>query len=211
MIDYNKHINNLLKKSEYNRIDHIPQPEMFTGGLRLMKHPLPQYDSSPSTLSVSGGSRKSKKMMMMEGSGFFDDVGNAFKSIVNNPIVEKIAPIAATALLAAGRNKKVHPHKYLMMHPDLAKHILNHPKGGSFLSSIENIVNKVSKNPIVQKIADKGIDKIVDIGLKKLEGGKIPKDKKKSTVRGELVKKIMKEKKLNLAQASKYIKANNLY
>lgn len=91
--------------------------------------------------------------------------------------------------------------------------------------AVQAVVSEIAKDPEVQKavvgqittlIKGKATDNVVE-ETPALEGGKLKKSKTprgKSdgrAKRAEIVKKVMKEHNLKLIEASKYVKANNLY
>lgn len=143
------------------------------------------------------------------GGDFLDDVGN---------VVGKLAPLAPLLMGLGGRKKRASK------------------KGGLSFGDIGNAISKVADKalpivtPVLQKAGEEFIKKKLGLGRMKKGGMHMPLGEmvessvpmgagvgcgmsggKKVNKRAEIVKKVMREKGMKMIEASKYVKAHNLY
>ena len=146
--------------------------------------PITQALTAKAVEKINGAGRKPRTKRMQGGSPFsdaWDDIAERVKPVVQ-PISEALTKKAVSAI-GSGRKPRT-----------------KRMQGGSpFSDAWDDIAERVK--PVVQPISEALTKKAVSA-----IGGKMKKQNK----RGEIVKKIMKEKGLNLPMASKYVKEHNL-
>ena len=219
MDEYNRLIAARILDGYDNLIKKTDQPVMFGSG-RPRKFVLPgstEYDY-PSSLSV--GTMDNQKPALLSGVNEFTKSFPVKKRGVKAPVV------------TAGNVSN--PRKVGGAKHTPIENLEDDLEGGAFnfgkaLKSVTKPLGKLATTA-VSKVASKAIDEapmmMMAAGKKKkskkmvgtdpstytpvecLEAGAKPK---RTNKRGQLVSKIMKEKGLSLVEASKYIKANNLY
>ena len=147
--------------------------------------PITQALTAKAVEKINGAGRKPRTRKMAGGSGFtdfYDDMASRLKPVVQ-PISEALTKRAVSAI---GSGRKPRTRKMA--------------GGSGFTDFYDDMASRLK--PVVQPISEALTKKAVSA-----IGGKVKKPNK----RGEIVKKIMKEKGLNLPMASKYVKEHNLY
>lgn len=118
------------------------------------------------------------------------------------------------------RTKKSMPKKHTMMEPMIMHEKLYpcpHCQGSGFLSDAFNFVKRKARElvPTVGNLVHPGLGNAVDSALKHFGVGKPKKAKRKLSEkqkkRNDLVKKVMKQRKVSLPEASKIVKEEGLY
>jgi hypothetical protein len=131
------------------------------------------------------GSGRRRRATMHAGSGFsdfYDDMASRLKPVVQ-PISEALTNKAVAKINGSGRRRRATMHA-----------------GSGFTDFFDDMAERLK--PVVQPISE---------ALTKRAVTAINGAGRKPNKRGEIVKKIMKEKGLNLPMASKYVKEHNLY
>jgi len=159
-----------------------------------------------------------------------------FKQYIKMPIPEPVldgAGVFSSALMQGAKAGAKTGAKYAVQGAKLG---LKGAKEGAKIAVmvasnpiVQDVVKEIASDKDVQKavigqittmIKGKAAENVVeDAKDEELEGGRIKKGKGKSprgktdgrAKRAEIVKKVMKEKGLKMIEASKYVKANNLY
>jgi hypothetical protein len=161
-------------------------------GFEELKADLRKFDANRIKDYVGLG-RYGKKYM--KGSGFFDSIANFFKQFpekINSvimPVAQKINETVQKGRQAIGLGRGTAELK-----SDLAKFDMNRIKDYIGLGKGRDIPQKVVEHSVMKPV---------------IGGGKSGGDGRKK--RAEIVKRVMKEKKLSMINASKYVKENNLY
>ena len=164
----------------------------FTHGVEdVYNHiPAPIKDAATHAAMAALMGAGRKKPRRKGGAFSFDDFTRGAENVYNHipaPIKDVATHAAMAALMGAGRKKTRKPRK----------------RAGAFdfndfVHGAKDIYNHMPiKNPLI------------DNALSMMGAGR--KKTRKPNMRGEIVKKVMREKHLNLAQASSYVKQNNLY
>ena len=225
--NYNRQLANRLLKSQ---LDEIHRENIITGGgsYRSDSNPIPitnnhepSFETPTSALThQSGGKLKIPK--------FLRTLGNEATTVAA-PVLRKGATKLANALVdkgvnylingpsptmaAAGMKKRGRPRKKKSSSFEHEEHCEYYkgPKGGKF--NFVKTMDKIAKNPIVRKIGNKALDTAVNVGTNALIMGAMGagmKRKRQPSNRNLLIKKIMQKEHCSLAEASKYIKSQNL-
>ena len=178
-------------------------------------------------------------MAHRQGAGFWGDLGHGIMNVAKSPIGQKVIERGLEYGLT-GHGRKGRPRKHAGAYP-MTMHSgahMGHPQGAGFLEDIGSFASSllgngkhhpqhqmhpqhymhphgagfwgdlghgimnVANSPIGQKVITRGLEYGLT-GHGRRKGFKSP--------RGELVAKIMKEKGMNLPQASSYVKQNGLY
>jgi hypothetical protein len=137
---------------------------------------------------LMGAGRKPRKPRRKAGAFNFNDVMKGAEDVYNHipaPIKDAVMNKAMTAMMGAGRKPRM--------------------GGINRLKKAKRWTGFVS-NQVVPAAAEAAR---LGIAVAKTAGG--VKRMKKPSARGEMVKKIMREKHLSLPQASSYVKQHNLY
>jgi len=205
-----KEIKEDLGKFDFNRLKdyvglakpkELTEFKKYTGlrgkGFDELKSDLRKFDANRIKDYVGLG-RYGKKYM--KGSGFFDNIANFFKQFpekINSviaPIANKINETVQKGRQAVGLGKKSGKGTKEIKE-DLAKLDFNRLKDYVGLGKGRNIPQKVVERSVMQPV----------IGAGSSGGG----DGRKT--RAEIVKKIIKQRGVSMIEASKIVKAENLY
>jgi hypothetical protein len=172
-----------------NRVKKNPAFHQF-----LSKNPLPYYIGSP---KIEGGNHQCGDNM--EGGSFLSDFADGFKKgfTTTLDIGSKILP-----LIGLGKKKRAAKKKAIKNEESEVGTCASNTCGES-ASEKEELAHEKKENKKLKKIK-KVVQEMQE------ENKKMIKGKGSKAARGELVRKLMKEKKMTLGQASKHIKDNKL-
>ena len=217
LVEYHKRIAREIDRSKHDWIANTPQPTMLTGGRRIRQNPLPglgaSTDGAPCTLAVGSPARRGRLIHKEKDGRFFNvgadlsggrrrkrgfgaDIARGF-----NSLVREVAPVVRDVGKEVGKEFLKDGIKTLV-------------KGGRR--------HRYSIGDFVKDAAPVALPLMMGLGRK--GGGKAKKEKAYTEcvggettrkggrqARNAIVQKIMKEKGLKLIEASKYVKAHNLY
>ena len=205
LVEYHKRVAREIDRSKHDWIANTPQPTMLTGGRRVRQNPLPQLgastDGSPCTLAVGcperrgrldlAGGRRRKR-------GFGADIARGF-----NSLVREVAPVVRDVGKEVGKEFLKDGIKTLV-------------KGGRRHGySIGNFVKDVAPValPLMMGLGRRGQKPKKEKAYPECVGGETTGGARRGgrQARNAIVQKVMREKGLKLIEASKYVKAHNLY
>jgi hypothetical protein len=205
-----------------NNIASFDPSSLATGKDITNKKPEQLLDENGGSLRLKNRGRRVKE----SGGNIYDTMGEVAKTVA--PIALRYGlPMMMGLGLDEKKKKRGRPKKVIeQAQPVLtAKEIVQKTKGsglrkkkqgGDFLSTLKSIGNYIK--PVAETVGkDVILPVAMDVGKQALKSyltkgaGMSGGGTKRSNPRALIVKKIMKEKGLSLIEASKYVKANNLY
>jgi len=218
LVEYHKRVAREIDRSKHDWINNTPQPTMLTGGRRVRQNPLPglgaSTDGAPSTLAVGCPARRGRLIDTEEDGRFFNigadlsggrrrkkgfgaDIARGFNSLVREvtPVVRDVGKEVGKEFLKDGIKTLV--------------------KGGRRHGySIGNFVKDVAPValPLMMGLGRKKRSK-KEQSYPECVGGETTGGARRGgrQARNAIVQKVMREKGLKLIEASKYVKAHNLY